>query len=137
MTSNAEKAHCIHGHPFDEANTRWTSRGQRDCRACARAREHRLAADPVYRQHKRSLDRERQLDPARRARKTAQERESYRARSLAKSLVAKEKRASPAATHCARPRRLVPVFLQFDAERRGLRGVGAVRLREQPPDPPL
>jgi hypothetical protein len=102
MTSNAEKTHCIHGHPFDEANTRWTSRGQRDCRACGRARELRLAADPAYRQHKRNLDRERQLDPARRARKTAQERESYRARSLARSLGAEERRALPAATHCAR-----------------------------------
>ncbi len=27
--------HCIHGHPFDEANTRWY-RGKRCCRECAK-----------------------------------------------------------------------------------------------------
>lgn len=30
--------HCIHGHPFDEVNTRVTSRGLRQCRACGRIR---------------------------------------------------------------------------------------------------
>lgn len=33
---NAEKTHCPHGHPYDEANT-MTSGGRRRCRACARA----------------------------------------------------------------------------------------------------
>jgi hypothetical protein len=45
MPRNADKTECIHGHPFDERNTRITSRGQRDCRACALARDLRLAVD--------------------------------------------------------------------------------------------
>jgi hypothetical protein len=79
MPRNAEKSKCMHGHPFDERNTRITSRGQRDCRACALARDLRLAADPSYRVRKRDQDRERPLDPAKRERKTAQARERYRA----------------------------------------------------------
>src|ERR1051325_580438 len=34
----AEKTHCKHGHPFDDSNTRHTSRGKRECRACWRTR---------------------------------------------------------------------------------------------------
>jgi hypothetical protein len=76
MPRNAEKTECIHGHRFDERNTRITSRGQRDCRACALARDLRLAIDPAYRERKRAQDRKRPLDPAMRERKTAQARET-------------------------------------------------------------
>jgi len=31
---NARRTHCIHGHPFDEANTRITPSGYRRCRRC-------------------------------------------------------------------------------------------------------
>jgi hypothetical protein len=31
---NARKTHCIHGHPFDEANTIERPRGHRGCRTC-------------------------------------------------------------------------------------------------------
>lgn len=31
----AEKTHCVNGHPFDESNTRITKKGHRACRACA------------------------------------------------------------------------------------------------------
>lgn len=38
-----EQTHCVHGHPFDEANTRWSidGRGRRHrvCRTCHRERE--------------------------------------------------------------------------------------------------
>lgn len=30
------KTHCINGHPFDEENTKYDSRGYRSCRACRR-----------------------------------------------------------------------------------------------------
>jgi len=30
----ANKTHCIHGHPFDEENTRICKRGKRHCKAC-------------------------------------------------------------------------------------------------------
>jgi hypothetical protein len=33
---NAVKTHCMHGHPFDEANTYITKQGNRVCRACVR-----------------------------------------------------------------------------------------------------
>lgn len=33
---NARKTHCVHGHPFDEANTAFTAAGYRRCRACTR-----------------------------------------------------------------------------------------------------
>ena len=36
MAVNAAKTACIHGHEFDEANTRIAPRGYRSCRACAR-----------------------------------------------------------------------------------------------------
>lgn len=36
--SNAAQTHCLNGHPFDEANTRVTRAGKRQCRACARER---------------------------------------------------------------------------------------------------
>ncbi len=35
INHNTEKTHCIHGHEFDESNTR-IYRGQRICRACER-----------------------------------------------------------------------------------------------------
>lgn len=38
---NARKTHCDHGHEFTPENTRITSRGRRDCRACNRARAKR------------------------------------------------------------------------------------------------
>lgn len=34
--TNARKTHCIHGHPFDEANTKIDREGFRHCRACSR-----------------------------------------------------------------------------------------------------
>lgn len=43
--ANAAKTHCVHGHPFDAENTRYRANGQRDCRACARARKARAAAE--------------------------------------------------------------------------------------------
>lgn len=33
---NAEKTHCLQGHPYDSANTRLTPKGRRVCRACTR-----------------------------------------------------------------------------------------------------
>jgi len=36
-----EKTHCAQGHPFDEANTRWTREGYRLCIACIRTRNRR------------------------------------------------------------------------------------------------
>lgn len=38
---NARKTHCPQGHPYDEANTYWTSNGWRICRACNRERGRR------------------------------------------------------------------------------------------------
>lgn len=38
---NARKTYCIHGHPFDKANTHIDSRGRRNCRACHRERMRR------------------------------------------------------------------------------------------------
>ena len=42
----SNKTHCKWGHPFDEANTRYTTDGRRRCRQCAmlRAREKRAQA---------------------------------------------------------------------------------------------
>ena len=33
---NALKTHCVHGHPFDKANTRFKREGRRQCRTCDR-----------------------------------------------------------------------------------------------------
>lgn len=38
---NGAKTHCIHGHPFDEANTTLRHGGGRRCRACSRERHRR------------------------------------------------------------------------------------------------
>lgn len=39
ITANhAGKTHCIHGHPFDEANTYHIKNGHRQCRTCTRDR---------------------------------------------------------------------------------------------------
>lgn len=38
---NARKTHCVHGHPFDEANTHLLKDGKRVCRACRREAWHR------------------------------------------------------------------------------------------------
>lgn len=40
-SSNAAKVHCLHGHPFTEANTYRRPDGTRDCRACVRERARR------------------------------------------------------------------------------------------------
>ena len=37
------KTHCPHGHPYDEANTRWY-KDERRCRECARLRSRRRRA---------------------------------------------------------------------------------------------
>lgn len=44
--NHQKKVTCIHGHPFDEANTYLDSRGFRQCRECNRIRLRR----PEYRQ---------------------------------------------------------------------------------------
>ncbi len=36
-SAQSARTHCPQGHPYDEANTTWSS-GRRHCRACARAR---------------------------------------------------------------------------------------------------
>ena len=41
---NARATHCIHGHPFDEANTIRRPKGRRGCRACNRAAVARYIA---------------------------------------------------------------------------------------------
>jgi HNH endonuclease len=33
---NRAKTHCANGHPYDDINTYWDSRGDRACRACKR-----------------------------------------------------------------------------------------------------
>lgn len=38
---NARKTACVHGHPFDQANTRIDRNGYRRCRACHSARSSR------------------------------------------------------------------------------------------------
>jgi hypothetical protein len=43
---NAAKTECIHGHPFDEANT-YHYRGERACRTCRRLRERKYRADAL------------------------------------------------------------------------------------------
>lgn len=41
---NARKTHCIHGHPFDDANTKARADGGRRCRECAREVDRRRRA---------------------------------------------------------------------------------------------
>ena len=36
---NAQRTHCVHGHPFDVTNTYLTPYGARRCRACIAARQ--------------------------------------------------------------------------------------------------
>jgi hypothetical protein len=44
IVANAFKTHCPHGHPYDEANTYWTTNGQRACKECRRAQRRRWHA---------------------------------------------------------------------------------------------
>jgi hypothetical protein len=47
LLPNRERTHCKWGHPFDEANTRITSAGVRQCRGCGNRRDReRYANDP-------------------------------------------------------------------------------------------
>lgn len=50
-TLNANKTHCPKGHPYDEANTLYQSRGKRACRSCLREQcrrwRERLRAEAV------------------------------------------------------------------------------------------
>lgn len=41
---NARKTECVHGHPFDEANTYYTAEGRRRCRTCNRINVARIKA---------------------------------------------------------------------------------------------
>ena len=54
---NAVKVQCIHGHPFDEVNTRWY-KGKRWCRACKRQRLIRWISSgrPVNGNNTRTVD---------------------------------------------------------------------------------
>lgn len=51
------RTHCIHGHEFNEENTRWRKDGARECRACRRkdeaGRQVRRARDKLARTVKR------------------------------------------------------------------------------------
>lgn len=40
----AQKTRCVNGHPYDEKNTYRRPNGQRDCRACIRARQRACQA---------------------------------------------------------------------------------------------
>ena len=42
---SARKTHCIHGHPFDEENTRMEPNGSRRCKTCARDIDRRRSGD--------------------------------------------------------------------------------------------
>lgn len=42
---NKRKTHCIHGHPFDEANTMWSRAGARICRACRKRQRKRVVCE--------------------------------------------------------------------------------------------
>lgn len=41
-TDLANRTHCFAGHPFDEANTYWTPRRARECRACRNIRHRQM-----------------------------------------------------------------------------------------------
>lgn len=45
---NSRKTACIHGHPFDDANT-YTGDGRRSCRVCNRNRKRKSATTPETR----------------------------------------------------------------------------------------
>jgi hypothetical protein len=47
---NTQKTECIHGHPFNEANTYVTPNGRRNCRTC------RIAAKRAYRARRTTTD---------------------------------------------------------------------------------
>lgn len=54
-----QKTHCKNGHPFDDANTYWTKKGTRSCRACRNAavkdhyrRNHKPSERPHYNSEK-------------------------------------------------------------------------------------
>lgn len=55
------KTHCVRGHPYDAANTRYTKRGQRRCRQCCNrwmamgAKRRRLADPEGARQKRRAV----------------------------------------------------------------------------------
>lgn len=38
LSAKAQQTHCVHGHPFDEANTYVRPNGTRACRICKRER---------------------------------------------------------------------------------------------------
>ena len=44
---NADKTHCLVGHPFDDRNTYWRPEGGRDCKTCARRRRLEREAVPT------------------------------------------------------------------------------------------
>ena len=52
-TFNGNKTECVHGHPFDRANTRYRHRRDgtisRECRACNRIRVAQVHASGYYR----------------------------------------------------------------------------------------
>lgn len=51
----ANKTHCIHGHPFDEENTRICKKGKRHCKTCEKRSQNR----PEYRQWQREYQKKR------------------------------------------------------------------------------
>ncbi len=40
QAANAQKTHCLHGHPFDRANTKVDPSGKRRCRICQRVQAY-------------------------------------------------------------------------------------------------
>jgi hypothetical protein len=47
MAKNFKKEFCLHGHPYDEANTRRTKNGRRQCKTCFREHLARKRAETV------------------------------------------------------------------------------------------
>lgn len=45
VSRNAAKTHCPKGHPYDEANTYWTTSGGRQCKTCHREAERLRRAE--------------------------------------------------------------------------------------------